>query len=188
MFGCLAVWLFGSHTHAHTQTAMTHMVDDEHQLQQQLHIKQQQQEEARKFNKVLREMSKNMQHAATLKSYGAIEGKNFIEPINTTDEGVQQAKARKRKAIDEVHMQANKIIDNLVKLDKMITKTQEVSYEHSILSNKLRHQNKIESKIIDERKKRQISIQELRTTNSQRPPIVLSEEEEDYFGDGCDLR
>ena len=49
-----------------------------------------------------------MQHAAVLKDYGDMEGKFFIEPTNTTDEGVQQAKARKRKAIDEVYMQANK--------------------------------------------------------------------------------
>ena len=81
-----------------------------------------------------------------------------------------------------------KIIDNLVKLDKMIMKTQEVSYEHSVLSNKLNEQNKIDSKIIEERKKKQISIQELRTMNIQRPQLVLPEEKEDYFGERVDLR
>ena len=157
----------------------------QHQLQQ---MQLQQQHQASSFNKVLRDMSKEMQKASVLKNYGAIEGKNFIEPNTTTDEGVQQSKARKRKIIDEVHIQANKIIDSLIKFDKMIKKTQEISYEHSVLSNKLKEQNIIESKIVDERKKKQNTIQELKSMNIQRQQIVLPEEEEDYFGEGIDLR
>ena len=129
-----------------------------------------------------------MQIAANIKDYGVVEGRDFIEPTITTDEGVQQAKARKRKMIDEAHAQAHKIIGSLIKFDKMIKKTQEISYEHAILSHKLKEQNKIESKIVVERKKKQITIQELRTMNIQRPQIVLPDDEEDYFGEDDDLR
>ena len=168
------------------------MDDVQLQQQQQLHqqqrlVEQQQQQNALSFNKILKNMSKEMQEASVRNNYGAIEGKNFIEP-NTTTEGVQHLKARKRKAVDEVHMQAMKIIDSLIKIDKLIKKTQEISYEHTVLSNKLKGQNKIESKIVEERKKKQITIQELRTMNIPRPQVVLPDVEEDYFGEGPDLR
>ncbi len=84
---------------------LQHLQRQQQQEKQQL---QQQQQHALSFNNTLREISKTMRGAAVLTNYGAIEGKNFIEPNTTTDEGVQHSKARKRKAIDDVHKQVNK--------------------------------------------------------------------------------
>ena len=135
--------------------------------------------------KHLKEMHTYMQKQRVLKNYGAQEGKSFVEPHKTSESGVQYANIKKRKSIENAHSIAQSISDLLVKYDKAVVKAQESTFEHAVLTHKLKSQKIIESEIVDTRKEKQISMQALRAQQNdiQRASVVIPEEGDDYFND-----
>ena len=146
-------------------------------------------EDARSINQQLKEIYREMKYYCDAKDFGVEESKKFIEPTKTSEDGVAKAKTVKRKAIEEAKQGAQKVLETLIKFDKLVVRSQETTYEHSILSHKLKEQKRVETDIITLRRQKNISMQALRAEQGQLPrqERVEVEEDENHFGIEEDL-
>ena len=75
------------------------------------------------------------------------------------------------------------MLETLIKFDKLVVRAQETTYEHSILSHKLKEQKRVETDIITLRRQKNVSMQALRAEQGHLPlqERVEVEEDENHF-------